>query len=181
MLTNILWQETSGVDHPANLEEGWLVMKTVENEMDVILKTAKAHIEKQDKLMSLLQGTDFKDAPDNVKASVTVLMDWLKEEGYGELETKQGKPEDYGCEMPTKKGLIQALQEAIRSVFSHKVKKYATTEEALTACWPSFQAEVDAILKSSDDKVVKKQKADQAVDNLAKLVGESLIKEGTQK
>ena len=29
MLTNLHWRETSGVDHPANEEEGWMVMKQV--------------------------------------------------------------------------------------------------------------------------------------------------------
>lgn len=109
MLTDIKWKETSGVDFPANQEEGWLVMKQagIADELEEILKTEAEFVEKQERLYAVLAAIEwdkapYSDAPDDVKAASKTLQDWLEAEGHA--EPKEGKkPSDYSYAEPAKK------------------------------------------------------------------------------
>lgn len=94
MLTNINWKETSGVDHPANETEGWLVMKGSESDQNVLaklLEEEQEHVRKSGELFKILSTMDLGDAPDAVRESGKTIVDWLKEEGY-QVENAVHKP-----------------------------------------------------------------------------------------
>jgi len=186
MLTNIEWDETSGVDHPANEEEGWMVMKnvgaSVEDVLEEVLKAEAVRVEKQELLLASLTGGDFSDAPDDVKGAVTKLQTWLKAEGYEIVEPKVEKVVESEVEekvekettfIPAKK-LMSVIASAIRAAFRHKaVDKAATEKELMKAIkdnWAGFLSTVAEILGSDEDKITKKNKLQQAVYELADVV-----------
>ncbi len=58
MLTNLRWRETSGVDHPANEEEGWMVMKQAGEIQSLIL--SKERFETKAEAQQWAKDNDFK-------------------------------------------------------------------------------------------------------------------------
>ncbi len=90
-IVSLRWEETSGVDHPANLAEGWLVMKQaggapltdaeleaiteLEEVLDEDDELHKAH----ERLRAVLgdSATSLKEAPADVKEAVATLIAYL--------------------------------------------------------------------------------------------------------
>src|SRR5437762_12133640 len=81
-LEDIDIRETSGVDHPATLTEGWMVMKSANLEADIeeILAAAEEYEKAAGDLMRALESNVqfLQDAPDEVKAAVNTLHSYLK-------------------------------------------------------------------------------------------------------
>ena len=61
MLTQLRWRETSGVDHPANEEEGWMVMKSTKQAGDIqTLIFDKERFETRAEAVKWAKDNDFK-------------------------------------------------------------------------------------------------------------------------
>lgn len=95
-LLNMRWQETSGVNHPANLEEGWALMKNrdaLASELLELLAEEEDDVAKAVELAEMLESADFDDAPVNVQAAANVLTDYLSAdlEKMGGMNYMHGK------------------------------------------------------------------------------------------
>lgn len=80
MLTNLRWKETSGVDHPANEEEGWMVMKAMGTALEDLLKEEADFQKNGERVLAILNAFDFTEAPKNVQTASKVIAQWLTEE-----------------------------------------------------------------------------------------------------
>lgn len=96
-LTDILWKETSGVDHPANLEEGWAVMKNKGGTLDDLdldrlseLLDEADRVTKGADLAAALGGADFSKAPKDVQAAAKILHGFAGEQAKAEQQDKEG-------------------------------------------------------------------------------------------
>jgi hypothetical protein len=85
-LLNMTWKEVSGVDHPANEEEGWMVMKA-KQKGDPDGETDECAEELAEELFE----TDFSDCPADVQAAVGLLQTWLAQEGYDGLQSENSE------------------------------------------------------------------------------------------
>lgn len=92
-LADLIIEEVSGVDHPATLVEGWLVMKRAGDTdvaddasddlvagLEAIIADAKAFEKDAASLMTAMEAskTQLADAPDDVKAAANTLYAYLK-------------------------------------------------------------------------------------------------------
>lgn len=123
-LVDINLDEISGVDHPAHLKPGWMVMKSAggvgqsDDEggeeilvVDDVVATATELVKHHKDLTSSLEaaaGSLLSDAPDEVKAAANVLHDFLLA-----LPDEDGEEED-GEETPANKSLFQRFAEWLR-------------------------------------------------------------------
>lgn len=80
MLTNLRWRETSGVDHPANEEEGWMVMKAMGTALEDMLKEEADFQKNGERVLAILNAFDFSEAPKSVQTASRVMAQWLTEE-----------------------------------------------------------------------------------------------------
>ncbi len=105
-IVSLDWQETSGVDHPANEEEGWLVMKhngrvvLTDDELQAVSaleevleeddQLHKAH----ERLQAALQEAEpsLKDAPAAVKTAAETLGAFLTEVTKAQGDGEKPKP-----------------------------------------------------------------------------------------
>lgn len=81
-LINLIMDELSGVDHGANLSDGWLVMKNLTPEQREAVLDALEDVEMtHEALFEALEAamTHMDDAPDQVKQAMQVVRDYLVE------------------------------------------------------------------------------------------------------
>ena len=77
MLDDIQWEETSGVDYPANNEEGWLVMKNSR------LSKAESEALRSDFGLAVgLSAVDGRSLPDDAGEAVRTLETYLRNQGF---------------------------------------------------------------------------------------------------
>jgi hypothetical protein len=121
-ISNLLWKETSGVDHPANMpdgdggvSEGWMVMKAVDvNALQEALDSADSVDEDlllayQD-LYQTLELTDLSAAPTDVQTAAVKLGEWLLEQG-AQIEADMPDEEEAPPGRPTPfSGLGKAIK-----------------------------------------------------------------------
>lgn len=92
-LLDILWKETSGVDHPANLEEGWAVMKASEMTLDDLDLDKLSELLDQagegDDVRKAAAAADFADAPDDIKDAAKRVAAWQKEKKTKDESTSE--------------------------------------------------------------------------------------------
>jgi hypothetical protein len=111
-LISLRWSETSGVDHSANEEEGWLVMKAngqddaaFAAELETMLKNDELVRKDADVLGAALDDCErdgtLNGAPADVKAAAKTLADWCDQSG-NEAPTEE-KP------MATRKDMLGFL------------------------------------------------------------------------
>jgi hypothetical protein len=115
-LVSLRWGETSGVDHSANEEEGWLVMKAngqddtaFAAELEAMLKRDEAVRKDADVLSAALDDIEkdgtLDGAPANVKVAAKTLADWCSQSGS---ETPEEKP------MTTRKDAVGFVQKLLQ-------------------------------------------------------------------
>lgn len=164
MLTNIKWKETSGVDEPANEEEGWIIMKMKElgDELDEVLKAEAERVEKQEQLYAILAAIDWNEAPyekalQDIKAAVQTILGWLETEGYG-------KAGDYGYVAPNTEG-----DECICPSCGTKVAHQLRTPCNEVDC-PKCDTKMVRVTKTKDNKVVSRKSLMNAIFEAIKKV-----------
>lgn len=173
-LADILWKETSGVDHPANEEEGWIELvkgatrvttKLDAEALDALMKSSDENVEKNAGLARALSSANLAKAPSSVKSAAAKLTEWLKSEGF----TKEDEPAE-------KSGLIARLGRMVK-LFGDKeaeAQEEYVTAKAMETHWPDFVEEVSTIVKSKATKDEKKDGFKSAVSKLASSFKESV-------
>lgn len=146
MLTNIKWKETSGVDDPANEEEGWIIMKAIGNELDDILEAEAKRVEKQEQLYAILAAIDWNEAPyekalQDIKAAVQTILGWLEAEGYG-------KAGDYGYVAPDTEG-DECVCPSCGTKIAHQLRTPCNEMDC-----PKCDTKMVRVTKIKDNKVV---------------------------
>ena len=100
MIVGLRWEETSGVDHPANEEEGWVVMKSAdgddghrdedlsEDELTQLAEDEREALEKVNTVVEALDSVKAQvgEASKDVQEAFAVLVGWTKELGVGASE-----------------------------------------------------------------------------------------------
>lgn len=76
-IVGLNWQETSGVDEPANETAGWVVMK--HSNVDDLLASEQEALEKARTLTDALDGMDFTGAPRDVYKAAQTLRTFLED------------------------------------------------------------------------------------------------------
>jgi len=182
LIVDMRWDETSGVDHPANEEEGWIVMKSADvdvQDLEELIKAEEAFAKAFDTLTSALEATDLSGAPDEVQAAAGILSKWLKEVAYG---VGYGPPpssdsdKDTGYPRP-RVGALQALWRAVRGRVLGKQQETETEEafqKAIEAEWPTFCTDVAAIIHSDESVEERTTKVRERVTQLKKSVADAL-------
>ena len=117
--------ETSGVDHPAHLEEGWIVMKSanateapVSEEVEAMDEALdQAYIERVVELEKAVQERDEK------------IASLAKE--YGEMMAEEEEDEEEMDEEETMKSVLKSLPEPVREMFEKAQGEAAVAREEL--------------------------------------------------
>lgn len=86
-LEAITWQETSGVDHPANLEEGWVVLKSAdgsesrlsEEDLAAVAQAEEEWVRKAVAGRDVLVSLDLSDAPADVRKAQETLLGYFED------------------------------------------------------------------------------------------------------
>ncbi len=140
-MVNLSIEETSGVDHPAHLHEGWLVVKSADaTTVNSLLDTLTQSITKEDKLS-------------DPKATEERLTEAL--EALAKAEAKLAKSEEEAPAEETPAD-VETPAEAPADVEA-PAEEPAKEEEA-----PAVEASEDEILKSAPEAVIKMVEAARA-------------------
>lgn len=180
LIVDMRWDETSGVDHPANEEEGWIVMKSADvdvQDLEELIKAEEEFAKAFDALTSALEGTDLSGAPKEVQDAASTLLKWLKEAaygyGYGYAQPGGDEGKDGGYPKP-RVGALQALWDRVRGRVLGKQKQAeaeAAFQKAVEALWPAFCEDVAAIINSGEGTEVRVTKVRERVQQLKMDVG----------
>jgi hypothetical protein len=171
-LTSLRWRETSGVDHPANEEEGWVVMKNaeglsdedLERELEELIEEETELSKASQDLVRVLEDAKgyLSDAPREVRSALQTLLTYMKEEygyGYGYATPDEKEKKRY----PTLKDLAGVLRRAMaRLTVKSDGQEPHDFVKALADEWPAFEQEVARIVSgnaSADDKRAELAKA----------------------
>lgn len=198
-LVDIKWQETSGVDHPANEEEGWMVMKTAE-EVSVTTELAKAVEEEMELikahevlgglLQKLRDGETLAQAPDHVQKAADTLLAWFDQLGYiAKSEASQSVEATSPLKLSARERMYRALRSLIgRAQREEKAAKTApgTSEQeevqelmrAFAKNWPPFIASVVTMKKSG---TASRDALEEAVSKLSASIFEALTATAAEK
>jgi hypothetical protein len=160
-IVNLRWDETSGVDHSANEEEGWAVMKNADitgvEELDELIKQEAELIKAANDLTAQLTELKDGDVPKEVKDACDTILKFLEEQ-YGNK-----KPDGYGY--PAPKAFIDFLKTMWEKMKAKKPDNAYPTpgmQKAILAEWPNFCKQVANIYRSeatSEDKASQLAKA----------------------
>ena len=101
-LVNIKWKETSGVANPANEEEGWMVMKSGDQSLalkqaEEVINAELAAVEEHETFMKALGDWTTlagEELPSNVRDGADAVYNFLKSEGYEELDVESVEKAD---------------------------------------------------------------------------------------
>ncbi len=151
-MVNLAIEETSGVDHPAHLHEGWLVMKSAsESEVQRVLDKS---LTKEDSTMEDMKTTEATE--DKVEKTVEEELA-AAQARIAELEAKLAEKE-----MKPEEEVVMAMDENSKKPEEETMKMDSEKEE-----------EEEAYLKSAPRSVVKmitdlKKQADAATAELRK-------------
>jgi hypothetical protein len=168
-MVNLDIEETSGVDHPAHLHEGWLVMKAVsQDEVEDVLPSLTDDEENESPDQSANKEVPMDDMEDKEKGAKPSYEDMemaLKkaEDRIAELEDMYNKAKATDDEMDKEEGeddlpefLRKEAPEAVRKAYESmqkavaeaKAEKFAA-EEVLRK-ERSERADADAVVKAKD-------------------------------
>jgi len=163
-------EETSGVDHPAHLQEGWLVIKSENSGVDDLLSDLQANQEPDASLLTeetmpqdekvelaapMADGEQGKMSYADMEAQIKKLTDEL-EKTKAELEKTKGKMKksDETEEVETVDSLIKSAPEPLRKMLASleqektdALAKAAQTEEILKS-ERTTRANAEAIAKA---------------------------------
>lgn len=104
LLASIDWRETSGVDHPANEAEGWMVLLkkkriTTEDLQAALSEQADGH-DHLHRLGAMVTEVDWASAPSDVAEAAGAFIAALGQYGYTEKADGAGDDEGSEGEMP---------------------------------------------------------------------------------
>lgn len=123
-------EETSGVDHPAHLQEGWLVIKSENSGVDDLLSDLQANQEPDASLLT----EETMPQDEKVELAAPMADDEKEKMSYGDMEAKIKK-------------LTEELEKAKAEIEKTKhMKKADETEEVDT---------VDSLMKSAPEPLRK--------------------------
>ena len=196
MLATLRWEETSGVDHPANEEEGWAVMKSADGaealgeEMRKLLEEevglAKAHQELLEELEVAVGAEGYlADAPDTVKAATTVLLDFLRtfqneDAGAASPEVGAAKAKHPAKDGMHPKSAVLQLASKVLDLLTQKNRSNGTVTlesfaKALETEWPEFLTKVTAIVQNDDGHDAKTEQIAETVSLLKDRVAAGVV------
>lgn len=193
-LQDIDWEETSGVDHPANQEEGWMVMKSLMQTegADDLLKMieseermTKAYEGLGQALIVVSEGEFMDDAPDDVRKSAENVAAWLVKSGYVQTTKKQpanaAEPFARSRTLVALKDFLGRLVGKAEKTEGEPAQEVDVIKEAFAQTWPAFCETIANIKKSQAAADVKKSLIAKAVADLSSSVQEAIEKHGKFK
>lgn len=124
-------EETSGVDHPAHLQEGWLVIKSENSGVDDLLSDLQANQEPDASLLT----EETMPQDEKVELAAHMADDEKEKMSYGDMEAKIKKLTDE----------LEKANSELEKMHS-KMKKADETEEVET---------VDSLIKSAPEPLRK--------------------------
>ena len=162
-MVNLDIEETSGVDHPAHLHDGWLVMKAAD--LSEVAEVLDSTLSKEDSVEN--------NAQERLEAAEEALR--KAQERIAELEEQvtkaEAEPETDEPAEETEEDLIKSAPEPVRAAFE-AMKKQA--DEAFAKA-----AEIEAVLKAerdarADEEAIAKAKGWSHLSLEAEKVGPAL-------
>jgi len=191
MIVRFDWDDLSGVDHPANEEEGWMILKQkFEGNLDELVAQEEERIQKDLQLLRYLDSLDFTDAPEDVQKALQTVVTWLEEQ-YNDLETATSN--DQTDEVKKHELPFGAVAKLVARVFktifigaevAKEVAEVANTPsdeekvvKALQQAWPHFLTDVAAIFTGNPDITIRKTAAQDAIERLQAAVISALSEE----
>jgi len=182
LIVDMRWDETSGVDHPANEEEGWIVMKSADvdvQDLEELIKAEEEFAKAFDTLTGALEATDLTGAPAEVQAAAGTLSKWLKEVDHGVGYAQQSEGDvGKGAEYPKPRvGALQALWQAVRGRVlgqQQEAEAEAVFKKAIEVEWPTFCEDVAAIIHSDGSVEERTTKVRERVAKLRESVTTAL-------
>lgn len=153
-MVNLSIEETSGVDHPAHLHEGWLVMKAAsEDEVTVALDSveAKTPSDRIDKSTE----EDVVEEKENDKT---------KKPSYEDLEMALKKAEERLSEMEKEMYGMKKPKEAMQDMKDEEEEFMKSAPESVREAYESMRKAVDEAKSQADiaETELRKERADRA-------------------
>jgi glucan-binding YG repeat protein len=150
-MTELSIDETSGVDHPAHLREGWLVMKSSETEssssvLDRIVKEyiVPVHSDKEEDKAPTAK--EMRDELDKAYARIEELEKDLSKYSKAEDEDEEEMEEEFMKSAPAP--VVRAFEKARQQTEAALAK--AAEAESLLKAERGEKADADAIAKASE-------------------------------
>lgn len=164
-MTNLLIEETSGVDHPAHLHEGWLVVKasdvttvadvlrTLPEPMEASMDDATATVDQEVMLAEDMPETDYESKGVEEDLAMAQARIVELEARIAELEAKMEEPEMDSEDMMESAddlvALAKSAPEPIRKALEELAKAKAEAEATLLK-EREDRADAEAIAKARD-------------------------------
>lgn len=132
-MVNLSIEETSGVDHPAHLQEGWLVMKSAdtENVQQLLDSTLNQEVSKMEKSMEE-QLQEAQDALMKAEERIAELEKQLSDMN-SEAEKQDGEEEDVEMKKSADDILKSAPESVVKMVEDLRKQAQQASEEAEVA------------------------------------------------
>lgn len=134
-MTNLTIEETSGVDHPAHLREGWLVVKSADSDA---IETALNVVNKE----STVTNEEMREELDKARKRMSEM-----EEELSSYREKAAKAEKMDEEEDDEEALMKAAPEAVVRLF----EKARAEREAAVAKAAEVEAELNAQREAAAD------------------------------
>lgn len=153
-MVNLSIEETSGVDHPAHLHEGWLVMKAAsEDEVTVALDSVKAKTPRDRTDKSTEE--DVVEEKENEKD---------KKPSYEDLEMALKKAEERLSEMEKEMNGMKKPKEAMQDMKDEEEEFMKSAPESVREAYESMRKAVDEAKSQADiaETELRKERADRA-------------------
>ena len=180
-IIGLRWEETSGVDHPANEEEGWAVYKSVDTDdgsaasdevvtdedLDQLVDEERAAIEKEQRVLDDVKEL-IKDAPDEVADAFKVVAQWLK-------AARESSKDEPG--LLSKETLRQIFRVVRRAIKGPEPKTYSKEQiaRALQSNAEGLVKDLAAIFNDKDsDKKAKVKRLNEVLKALHESVAAEL-------
>ena len=148
-MTELSIEETSGVDHPAHLREGWLVMKSsdTESSSSVLDRIVKEYIVSDSTVAEkAMNAEDLREELDKAYARIEELEKDLSKYSKAEDEDEEEMEEEFMKSAPAP--VVRAFEKARQQTEAAMAK--AAEAEALLKAERGEKADADAIAKASE-------------------------------
>jgi len=166
-IIDLRWDETSGVDHSANNEEGWAVMKNADvagvEDLDKLIEQEATLAKAADDLLAQLKALKGTDVPKEVSSACDVISKYLESQyGYGTPDG--GKPD----EVPVPKSFAALVRSLWEKVTSARKPAYPPplTRKAIEAELPEFGKQVASVYRSEATNEEKASQLTKIVNDL---------------
>lgn len=186
-LTTVRWRESSGVDHSANEEEGWLIMKErgqdTESQLTEFVKREEEITQDARTLFEALAKMDkhLGDAPSEIQRAVDRIGAYLGDEFadldfnkklHDEDEDERQREREEREKKGGKGGVKKYLERFLKGLGITQIVEDALVEKALEKAWPAFIKAVAELVRSDDAPEEKQEKVIKLVADLKSKVAE---------